>query len=212
MKKRIEVEKGEKYGRYTIIKEVEKRNGKRYILCECTCGTLKEVNLYSLRNGSTKSCGCLLRETKKHLKTHGQWNKPIYGVWRGMIQRCTNPNNFQFKNYGGRGIKVCDNWMTAKNFIDWAFDNGYEHGLSIDRIDVNGNYEPDNCRWITMRMQHSNKRSNIIIEYKGVKKTLRQWSNITGTNHETLRRRLKEGWGTERALFGKNQQGKKYRA
>lgn len=214
MGNRLVINEGEQYNQLTVMKEVAPRrtnNGNlRVFLCKCSCGVEKEILLGALRSGKIKGCGCMRGRHANRYSVHGQWDKPVYGAWRDMIQRCTNPNNAQFKNYGDRGISVCEEWMTAKNFIDWAFRNGYDDSLSIDRIDVNGNYNPENCRWVSMQVQHSNKRSNIVIEYKGVKRTLRQWSKITGVNHETLRRRLKDGWDTERALFGKSQRGKKY--
>lgn len=210
MGRRLEIKAGERYNRLTILKESAQRGYRRHFLCRCICGTVKEVCLASMRSGAVKSCGCLVKERAQKTSVHGQWNKPIYGVWRDMIQRCTNPNIKNFHLYGGRGIKVCKGWMEAKSFIDWAFANGYDSGLTIDRIDVNGDYSPENCRWVSVKVQQNNKRTNVVIEYKGVRRNLRQWSKITGTNHETLRRRLKEGWSVERALFGENQRGKKY--
>src|SRR5699024_7354378 len=139
-------------------------------------------------------------------KIHGKWDHKIYAVWRDMKQRCLNPNNQQFDNYGGRGIEIYEDWMVAKHFIEWAKNNGYKDGLSIDRIDVNGNYEPRNCRWVSMSVQRNNKGTNRVIEYDGKRKTIKEWSRKTGVNHETIRRRLGDGWNTKDAPYMRSQQ------
>lgn len=132
---------------------------------------------------------------------HGQWKKKIYAVWRDMKQRCSNPNNKSFKNYGGRGIKVCDDWIEAKNFIDWAYANGYDETLTLDRIDSDKDYCPSNCRWVTMKVQQNNKRNNHFITFNGKTKTIKEWSEETGISNETIRRRIEYGWEVEAALY-----------
>lgn len=209
MPKPLTVNKGDKFEKLTVLHEVEKKNNKRYFKCECECGNKKDIRLGNLTKGKVKSCGCLLKDNGVRNKIHGQWNKAVYGVWRDMKQRCLNPKNQQYKNYGGRNITVCTEWLEAENFIKWAFSNGYQQDLSLDRKDVNGNYEPGNCRWVTMSVQQNNKRTNRIITYKGTTKNIKEWSKITGVNHETIRRRLKDGWDVEEALFSLSQQGRK---
>lgn len=137
---------------------------------------------------------------KNHLK-HGMRNTRIYNIWRSMNQRCSNPNTINYHRYGGRGIKVCDEWKNDfLAFADWALANGYADNLTIDRKDVNGNYEPSNCRWSTTKEQQNNKRSNRIVEWNGASHTLGEWSEITGIRLATIWARLQKGWTPERAL------------
>lgn len=135
------------------------------------------------------------------MKRHGMYKTRLYGVWGHMIQRCTNEHDPKYKDYGKRGISVCKEWRNDfLNFYNWAMDNGYADNLTIDRIDVNGNYEPDNCRWATPKVQANNTRRNLKYEYNGEKLTLSQWSEKTGIPYKTLHRRLKNGWSVEKTL------------
>lgn len=125
----------------------------------------------------------------------------LYNTWLNIKQRCNNPTNTRYKNYGGRGIKVCEEW--ANNFIsfkNWAIKNNYNDNLTIDRIDVNGNYEPSNCRWISNKTQQNNRTNNRIIEFNGEKKTLKEWSETLNIKYNTLQKRLNKGWAIEVAL------------
>lgn len=201
---------GLRFGNLTVIKRVNNYitpNGSKHSrwLCLCDCGKYKEIVGSKLKTGNTKSCGCLKTERLKKFNTkHKSSNLKIYRVWRAMKERCYNPKNKRYKNYGERGIKVCDEWLDkengSSNFISWALENGYKKGLSIDRINVNGNYEPLNCRWITMKEQGRNTTKNRIITYKGESKCLTEWSEITGINISTLSWRLHKGWNVERIL------------
>lgn len=127
----------------------------------------------------------------------------LYWIWHNMKARCTNVKATGYEHYGGRGIRVFDDWQEYKSFRKWALDNGYNDDLTIDRVNVDGNYEPSNCRWANWKEQSNNKRSNHYYTYQGVTKTIKQWSEDTGINHETLRYRIMQGW-SEEDVFGKN--------
>ena len=178
---------GKTCGRLTVIKRVPNKGKNARWGCICSCGEYVEVDGCHLRNGGVKSCGCILKEAKWN-KTHGLSNSRIYGIWHGMKRRCDSRN----KNYGGRGITVCNEWKNSfDTFYEWALNNGYNETLTIDRIDVNGNYCPENCRWATITEQQNNKRTNVIIEYDGVSHTVSEWAKILNIKRETLVKRLK---------------------
>lgn len=130
----------------------------------------------------------------------GRSKTKLYAVWKTMKYRCSNKNNHKYKNYGAKGITVCDEWFDYENFKLWAYSNGYKEGLSIDRINVNGNYEPNNCRWVDMKTQQRNRTNNKMIEFEGIKRCLSEWCEITGLNHKTITYRLNNGWSTRKAL------------
>jgi len=133
--------------------------------------------------------------------SHGMFGAKIYKVWATMKARCYNAKQVSFKNYGGRGISVCNEWLNFEPFRDWSFDNGYKEGLTLDRVDVNKNYEPSNCRWVTWETQQNNRRNNRLITVDNITKTLSEWSEIIGINTGTIRRRIDIlGWDTERAI------------
>jgi hypothetical protein len=165
----------------------------RMWLCKCSCGKQVEVCSSDLKGKRIQSCGCLKLETAcKNApgEKHGQKRTKLYYIWSGMKERCNKESYWQYHTYGGRGIKVCEEWSKSFSvFRDWSLSNGYQEGLSIDRIDVNGNYEPSNCRWATMKEQCNNKRNNIVIEVEGVTKTLQGWVEATGISRSTLLRR-----------------------
>ena len=194
-----------KYGRLLVLSYYKKDGGRKTKwLCKCDCGNECVVDGYRLRSGKTKSCGCLLLETsKKNATTHGMSGSKISFVHNSMNERCYNKNAQSFHNYGGRRITVCDEWKGREgfeNFLKWSLENGYREGLSIDRIDVNGNYEPSNCRWITQKEQSNNTRMNKILEYNGEKHTAKQWAEILGIPYKRLMKRLYSGWSVERAF------------
>lgn len=175
-----------------------------YWVCRCKCGNYKTVRRNHLLSGGVQSCGCILKEARGLLKngwkTHGKWseNHRLNKIWNGMLYRCRSEKHKHYKDYGGRGISVCDEWLPENNgccnFFEWAYENGYKENLTIDRIDVNGNYCPENCRWVDMKAQQSNKRNNHYITYKGQTKTLSQWEKETGIK---LKGRLKYGYSIE---------------
>lgn len=171
-------------------------------LCECDCGTRKIISTDNLKSGRVKSCGCtmgpLMRRSKGQL---GESKTSLYNVWMQMKYRCTKPNVTHYKEYGGRGIRVCDEWMSSyKSFRDWAMLSGYKEGLTIDRIDNDGNYEPDNCRWVDSVAQANNRRSNRSYTYNGETYTLTQWANKIGINPKALFSRIYAGYSFEDAI------------
>lgn len=197
--------KGKKYGRLFVVSYYGKdNNNKSKWLCRCDCGNVCVVDGYRIRSGKTRSCGCLSYEVlKKKSVTHGMSRSKIYFVHNSMNERCFNKKNLNYRNYGGRGISVCDEWKGRdgfESFLKWSLENGYKDGLSIDRIDVNGNYEPSNCRWATQKEQLNNTRSNVILEYKGEEHTAMQWSEILGIPYKRLMKRLYSGWSVEKAF------------
>lgn len=201
---------GERFGRLLVLDYVGKNNyNQLYYLCECVCGNQVKVLGHSLLNGRTKSCGCYRKERSKQesdkLKTinikHNLHNHKLYSIWHHMKDRCYNNNYKSYMIYGGRGIKVCDEWKNNfQAFYDWAISNGYEDSLTIDRINTDGNYEPSNCRWATYKQQQNNRRNNHYITYNGATHTLSQWSEILNINSKTLRSRLYMNWTIERAF------------
>lgn len=195
---------GKRYGSLTVIKLAYKTKDNRNCwLCKCDCGNETIVRSDNLINGHTESCGCLRERTsRKLLTTHGLSETRIYKIYKGMKARTTNENATEYKNYGGRGIKVCDEWINDfKAFYDWSINNGYKDGLTIDRIDVNGNYEPSNCRWATIKEQANNRTNNHFITYNGETHTMKQWSEKLNIDYKRLWSRINRyHWSIERAL------------
>jgi hypothetical protein len=150
--------KGIKFGMWNVVGDFEVIKNKLHVLCKCDCGTQRLVSSASLKKGISISCGChranFMRKTKS---THGMANTKLYVRWAAIIQRCTNPNHKDWLRYGGRGINVSDEWKNASSFINWALNNGYSEDLEIDRIDNNGNYCSDNCRFVTHKTNSMNR-------------------------------------------------------
>lgn len=200
----IKTIKNKIYGRLHVDKlQYIDTKRRKYYLCTCECGKRVIVQKSHLISGDTKSCGCLCKDVAKLKFTkHGKSNHPLSDVWNMMKQRCYNKNNKSYKNYGARGIKVCDEWKNNfKTFYDWAMENGYQDNLTIDRINVNGNYEPLNCKWVTQKQQQNNRTNNIRITYNGKTDTLSNWSICVGVSYNTLYKRiciLK--WSVEKAF------------
>lgn len=202
---------GMRFGKLTVLEYTNKRNLNRNILwrCLCDCGNEIYVATSCLNSGHTKSCGCEKDNFVKMGKIGGKFGKHhlsrtrLYKCYNHMINRCHNSSNIQYKDYGGRGIKVCEEWKNDFiSFYNWAMANGYDDTLTIDRIDVNGNYEPNNCRWVNMQKQNNNRRNNHIIIYNGERKTLEEWSRILPINISSaeLRYRIMNNWSIEKAF------------
>lgn len=188
---------GKKIGKLLILKQVENsKNGHRRFLCKCDCGNEFIIFLLNLKRGTQKCSKCARKERK--IKTHNKSHTRIYNVYCKMKQRCYNQNLPYYKNYGGRGIIICNEWLNKENgfmnFYNWAMNNGYKDNLTIDRINNDGNYEPQNCRWITLKEQASNRRSNRIIKYKNKEYTLTELSQKLNIKITTLEWRLNHNW------------------
>lgn len=196
----------ERYGRLVIVrfsKKIKNKQGnnKKYWLCKCDCGNTVEVMQDYIRSGQKRSCGCLQRDVliNRSIK-HGMSSKKIYMIWRGMLNRCNNKNQKYYHRYGGRGISVCERWH---NFDKFYADMGERpKGKSLDRIDNDGDYCPDNCRWVSQRTQTRNTSKNIVIEFNGEKRCLADWSERLGIKYGTLWSRLNRGWDVCEALTG----------
>ena len=190
---------GKRFGKLIVIRPSDKDG---YWLCNCDCGKQKIVFDGGLRNGHTRSCGCLkIKATKERSTTHGKSNTKIYRVWRSMIARCEKKNSSAYRNYGARGITVCGEWHEFMTFYNWAIQNGYKNGLTIDRVNNDGNYEPLNCRWLDRKSQCRNTRVNKLITYNGQTRCVSEWAEITGINAAAIFARLnKLGWDAKRAL------------
>lgn len=199
---------GQKFGRLLVVSFSGRRERCTLWLCKCDCGNTTIVSTSALKSGNTKSCGCLHREymiernqkmAKHGAKTIDHERDRLYDIWISMRKRCNLPSSDAYKYYGGRGIKVCEEW--DKDYIpfrDWALSNGYQKNLSIDRIDTNGNYCPENCRWVTAKTQANNRTNNRVIEYNGEARTIAEWSRITGLSYRIIQYRLDAGWEVQR--------------
>lgn len=196
--------KDKKIGRLTVVERVGV-DRYRHVLwkCTCSCGGEKVVIASNLIREFTTSCGCLMLETRgKAGKTHGMSKTKIYSVWRAMIQRCYNNGQERCRNYGGRGIKVCDRWKESFDNFYKDMGDDYKEGLSIDRINVNGNYELSNCRWATAEQQSNNKTTSKSITIGSDTKSIEGWERSSGTNKRTIRTRLQRGWNPVQAVYG----------
>lgn len=190
--------KGQKFGKLTVIDFAEIKNNYAYWNCVCDCGNKKIARGANLISGQTKSCGCL--NSTNHTK-HREGKSRLYVIWAGMKQRCSNPRRRDYKNYGGRGISVCQEWQDYLVFRAWALSSGYSDGLSIDRIDEDGNYCPNNCRWVNETVQRNNRTDSNKLTVNGDTKTATEWSAISGVSADRIRKRKRLGWSDEDAVF-----------
>ena len=194
------VKSGDVFCRLVVKALYRNKDSKWYAICQCTCEnqTERHVSVRNLITGNTKSCGCynkdliIQRSTKHNAKTRGSKDR-LYSTWVEMRRRCYTESCKSYENYGGRGITICSEWGDFNNFRDWALSSGYEEGLTIERLNVNGNYEPLNCTWIPKPEQSKNRRMCHFVEYQGLSMTISDWSRYTGISRGTITSRLKKG-------------------
>ena len=201
---------GKKYNSLTVIAFERVKRGRTTSwnwIVRCDCGTLKSVSPYRVLNGNTVSCGChrsrqTVEYNKKAKVKHNGRNTRLYHIWHGMKQRCFSSYSHDYKNYGGRGITVYEEWKNDFSlFRDWSLENGYSDSLSIDRIDVNGNYCPENCRWVDNKTQNRNRTTCVDVEYNGEKYNIAELAEMVGMNYGTLYNRIMHyGWSVDKAV------------
>ena len=198
---------GNRYGKLTVVcLDRERTRRKSYWICKCDCGKIKSIRSDTLNR--IKSCGCVKKQQDivnlginyNHNMTHEE----VFTTWNAMINRCLNPNNHAYKDYGGRGITVCDEWKDVKKFVDWAKKSGYQKGLSIERIDVNGNYEPKNCKWIPRSEQALNTRKTVYILHNGEKIPLAKTARELGVSPSLAWNRWEKGMSYEDIFYPGN--------
>lgn len=196
---------GQRFGKLIVLRRAEnyvRSNGHKESTWVCCCECGNEITVTRTNLKRARSCGCSKGKYISDSKiTHGMSNSRLYRIWQNMKNRCYNPNVDRYDRYGGRGITVCEKWRDSfEAFYKWAIDNGYSDELSIDRKDVNGNYTPDNCRWISMDKQADNKLNSRIFEYNGEAHTVSEWSKILGISRDIIWNRIKRGWDIERVF------------
>lgn len=183
---------GQRFGRLVVLEEAGYNSSKKIRWkCTCDCGNIHYATTTDLRRGDTKSCGCLKKEiTSKRRRKHGGSGTQLYNVWKKIRERCYNPNDVNYHRYGGRGIKLCDEWEDFSNFKTWSDSNGYTSTLTIDRINNDGNYEPSNCRWVDMTTQVRNRSITRKVVYKGENVTIKELSDRYNVNYYLLYDRI----------------------
>lgn len=194
--RRTVIKPGQKFNSLTVIKEIEKSRYMRQILCRCSCGKEIVVRVYDL--GRNKTCGCIRQRGNPK---HGLSKTPEYAAWKSIKTRCYDPNFIEYQHYGGRGIKVCDEWKDDFQAFYSYIGPRPGSGYSVDRIDNNGDYEPGNVKWSTKSEQHRNTRQNLIVTYRGESRPLVEWVEELGLNYSAVHQRLvKLGWSAEQAF------------
>lgn len=198
---------GMRFGKLTVLRLSYVRKGHKYYTCQCDCGRIKDICGSHLATGASRSCGCMVREaTIRRNTTHGQSKTRLFSIWSSMRERCSNKNLKAYKWYGGRGITVCPEWNESfENFKDWSMKNGYSESLSIDRINNDGNYEPNNCRWVGAKEQARNSRNNHVVTINGVSKIITEWFEESPVTHTTIYQRIKDGWEVQDAIMKPDQ-------
>lgn len=189
---------GQNFGLLVVTSEAEKAGKHRRMNCVCACGNQKTVHLSNITRGLTTSCGCEQKRIVSTVNsTHRKTGTREYITWRNMRERCENPKNKGYQQYGGRGINVCERWKSFENFFE---DMGASNGLTLDRVNVNGNYEPSNCRWATRKTQANNTRANRLVSIGDRQITLKEACESASLNYKTVHQRLRRGWAIEKAL------------
>lgn len=195
------VKPGDKFERLIVLSKAENSNtGHIRWNCRCACGKEKTIQQRSLVSGNTKSCGCYCKDNNRILRTkHGGYYTAEYKAWQHMIQRCNTPTHQSYKDYGGRGIKVCERWKDFKNFInDMGQRPSDKH--SLERVDVNKDYEPANCKWATYKEQANNRRTSRMVTYQGVTEPLKVWTDFLGLDYQLILSRIYRGWSVDKAF------------
>lgn len=203
---------GQKYGRLTFIGFLGRENNKSMWLLRCDCGNEVKKPSSEIVSGNTSSCGCLARElTSKRSTKHGKWKTPLYQKYQDMVRRCYNPDTVRYDCYGEKGVKVCDEWLKEnngfENFMKWSFENGYveyypkttprKEVLTLDRIDFNGDYSPNNCRWVKFKKQENNKSNNLYTSYNGERLSAKELSERFDISYSITQRKIHKGMSGE---------------
>lgn len=199
--KRLDL-KDKKFHKLLVIGKAENQKHKTMWKCLCDCGNITFVTTSNLKANRVKSCGCLrIDQLVERSTTHNKRHISLYEIWKGIKQRCFNPKSKAYKNYGGRGIIMCEDWKNNfEEFYNWSISNGYVKGLTIDRIDNNSNYCPNNCRWVSRLEQANNKRNTIYLTINNKTDSLSNWLRFYNVNRSTYMTRIKYGKTPEQAL------------
>lgn len=188
----------QRFGKLTVLRRAERnsKSGNAMWVCKCDCENIVTVIGSHLRSGHTTSCGC----NRISERSMGHSKDRLYRTWSGMHNRCYDPTHDRYKWYGGKGISICDEWQDFMTFRTWALANGYNDDLTIDRIDSDGNYRPDNCQWVDMKVQANNRNNNRVLQYKSKKYTATQLAEAHGMSPHTVFNRLKLGWTVDQIV------------
>lgn len=195
---------GRTFGKWTVLDDDPK--DKRKVICKCECGNIRSVWRTNLTCGYSESCGCEhIKKTKALFTKHGGTKTRLYIVWCNMRRRCYDTRNNRYQNYGGRGIKVCDDWLDFAKFKEWADKSGYTPNAhygecTLDRTNPDGDYEPANCRWATIQQQNMNRTTCHYLEYGGKRMTITEWNTTMGYPDGIIDNRIRKGWSAERAI------------
>ena len=196
---------GKRFGRLVVLAQTERPHDCKikpnikpsFWECRCDCGNVIIRPYYALKNNKTRSCGCLAKDAHT---IHNMSKTTLYNRWDKMRSRCRNPNTINYHLYGARGIKVCDEWTDFSKFYEWAIANGYSENLELDRVDPNGDYSPENCRWVPRIVNARNKRNSLLITVNEKTKSISEWAEMSGIPRQTIDARLRRGWVGERLL------------
>lgn len=193
---------GRRFGRLVVVERgANRKNGSARWVCKCDCGRITVVNAYHLKSGHTTSCGCFHNENAAFImEKHLMCNTRIYQIWAGIKKRTTHTSCKDSKYYVKKGVDICEAWNEFEVFYQWAIENGYDDNLTIDRIDGSRGYSPENCRWVTQKVQCNNKSNNHFIEFQGEKRTVSQWAEKLGIKKCTLLSRIRKGWSVEKVI------------